>query len=89
MSITPLIQPNSLKYVPLRIFLIYFCFQQVVEFFHRAIEISTEVKQKTTKLKDYKDYLEKNEDIKAKMAALKTEVNQFAIQFPMPGFDDH
>jgi hypothetical protein len=23
------------------------------------------------------------------MAALKSEVNKFALQFPMPGFEDH
>lgn len=62
---------------------------QVVEFFHQAIEIATEVKQKTNKLKDYKDYLESNDEIKAKMAVLKNEVNQFSIKFPMPGFEDH
>ncbi len=61
----------------------------MVEFFHRAIQIASEVKQKTSKLKDYKDYLESNEEIKAKMVALKSEVNKFALQFPMPGFEDH
>ncbi|XP_057364901.1 serine hydroxymethyltransferase, mitochondrial-like [Daphnia carinata] len=64
-------------------------FEQMVEFFHRAIQIASEVKQKTSKLKDYKDYLESNEEIKAKMVALKSEVNKFALQFPMPGFEDH
>jgi glycine hydroxymethyltransferase len=62
---------------------------QIVEFFHRAIEISSEVKAKTSKLKDYKEFLDKDEGIKVKMATLKKEVNQFATQFPMPGFEDH
>lgn len=61
----------------------------MVEFFDRAISIVTEVKQKTNKLKDYKEYLENNQEVIAKMAALKKDVNQFALQFPMPGFDDH
>ncbi|XP_046645304.1 serine hydroxymethyltransferase, mitochondrial-like [Daphnia pulicaria] len=64
-------------------------FEQMVEFFHRAIGIASEAKQKTSKLKDYKEYLENNDEIKAKMAALKSEVNKFALQFPMPGFEDH
>lgn len=64
-------------------------FVQIVEFFHRAIEISSEVKQKTSKLKDYKEFLENDEAIKEKMATLKKEVNEFATQFPMPGFEDH
>ncbi len=61
----------------------------MVEFFHRAIGIASEAKQKTSKLKDYKEYLEINDEIKAKMAALKSKVNKFALQFPMPGFEDH
>ncbi|KAK4002737.1 hypothetical protein OUZ56_004542 [Daphnia magna] len=64
-------------------------FEQMVEFFHRAMEIAAGVKQKTSKLKDYKEYLESNEEVVAKMAALKSEVNHFALQFPMPGFEDH
>ena len=61
----------------------------MVDFFHQAIQIAAKVKQKTSKLKDYKDYLEQNDEVKDKMGALKKEVNQFALQFPMPGFDDH
>ena len=61
----------------------------MVEYFHRAIEISVEVKQKTSKLKDYKDFLETDPVVKEKMVSLKKEVNAFALQFPMPGFDDH
>ena len=61
----------------------------MVEYFSRAVEITLEAKKKTKKLKDFKEFLENDEDIKQKMAALKKEVNNFAIQFPMPGFDDH
>ena len=64
-------------------------FLQMVEFFHRAIGIASEVKQKTSKLKDYKEYLENNDEVKTKMDALKSEVNKFALQFPMPGFEEH
>lgn len=61
----------------------------MVEFFHRAIQIAAQVKQKTSKLKDFKEYLDNNEEVKAQMASLKNDVNKFALQFPMPGFDDH
>ena len=61
----------------------------MVEFFHRAIEIAADAKQKTSKLKDYKEFLESDAGVKEKMAGLKKEVNAFALQFPMPGFDDH
>jgi len=64
-------------------------FERMVEYFSRAVEITLEAKKKTKKLKDFKEFLENDEDIKQKMAALKKEVNNFAIQFPMPGFDDH
>nr|CAH0098277.1 unnamed protein product [Daphnia galeata] len=64
-------------------------FEQMVEFFHRAIGIASEVKPKTSKLKDYKEYLENNDEVKTKMDALKSEVNKFALQFPMPGFEEH
>lgn len=61
----------------------------MVEYFHRAIQIAAEAKQKTSKLKDFKEFLEQDSGVKAKMAALKSEVNAFALTFPMPGFDDH
>lgn len=65
-------------------------FEQVVEFFDRAITIVTYAKKASgTKLKDYKEYLESNSEIQDKMADLKKEVNSFASQFPMPGFKDH
>lgn len=62
---------------------------QVVEFFDRAVGIAGEAKAKTGKLKDYKEFLESDGEVGAKMAELKKQVNQFALQFPMPGFEDH
>lgn len=61
----------------------------MVEYFSRAVEISLEAKKKTNKLKDFKEFLENDEDIKQKMADLKKEVNDFALQFPMPGFGEY
>jgi len=62
---------------------------KMVEYFSRAVDIALEAKKKTNKLKDYREFLENDESIKQKMAELKKEVNSFAIQFPMPGFDGH
>ena len=62
---------------------------QVVEYFDRAIAITAAVKERTKKLADFKSFLEGDVQVRADMAALKSEVNQFALQFPMPGFDDH
>ena len=61
----------------------------MVEYFCRAIDIASEAKKKTKKLKDFKDFLNNDADIKKQMADLKKEVNDFALQFPMPGFEDH
>ena len=36
-----------------------------------------------------KEGIENDEDIKQKMADLKKEVNDFALQFPMPGFGEY
>lgn len=39
-------------------------------------------------LKDFKAKVENDEVIKAKVAQLRSEVQEFAVAFPMPGFDD-
>ncbi|KAK2727714.1 serine hydroxymethyltransferase, mitochondrial-like isoform X2 [Artemia franciscana] len=64
-------------------------FEKVVDFIAEATAIATEVKTKTNKLKDFKAFLETDEDVIAKMAQLKKAINEFAIRFPMPGFSDH
>lgn len=38
-------------------------------------------------LKDFKAKIITDEKIKQKIAALKADVEKFAIQFPMPGLD--
>jgi len=39
-------------------------------------------------LKDFKTYLLEDAGIQAKIQNLKSEVNDYASGFPMPGFDD-
>ena len=39
-------------------------------------------------LKDFKAKLQTDEGIKQKIATLKSQVENFALQFPMPGLDE-
>ncbi|XP_042203348.1 serine hydroxymethyltransferase, mitochondrial-like [Homarus americanus] len=65
-------------------------FEYVVELLDRACAIALEAKEKSgKKLADFKETLEKDAEIKAKVEALQAEVNEFSLKFPMPGFDDH
>jgi len=51
-----------------------------------AIEIQAASANNT--LKDFKIKLEEDKEAKKKLVALKCEVEEFALSFPMPGFDD-
>lgn len=63
---------------------------KVVDFIHRGLELSKEVsKISGPKLVDYKKVLSTDEGIKAKVAALKEEVEAFARQFQIPGLDTY
>ncbi|KFM72735.1 Serine hydroxymethyltransferase, mitochondrial, partial [Stegodyphus mimosarum] len=65
-------------------------FEQVVEFIDQAVKIALEVKKKSGKtVKEFKAYLETDDDIKAKIKSLRSDVEKFASTFPMPGFPDH
>lgn len=64
-------------------------FEQVAKFLDEAVQIAMDVKGKTDKLKDFKEFVAKDEETLKKLAALKAEVEKFARQFPMPGFDEH
>lgn len=59
-------------------------FEQIAEFLHEALQITTEIQDKVgKKLADFVPALEGNE----KINALRAKVNAFATTFPMPGFD--
>ena len=61
-------------------------FDKVAEFVHRGVGIAQSLKKETgSKLKDFKEYVEKN-DVK-ELTALKEEVEEFAKQFPTIGFE--
>merc|ERR1719282_2023066 len=64
-------------------------FVQVVQFIDEAVDIAREAQGKTKKLKDYKEFLERDEDINNKCQDLKKRVSDFARDFPMPGHEDH
>ncbi|CAF0974049.1 unnamed protein product, partial [Didymodactylos carnosus] len=64
-------------------------FKQIVEFLHEAILISSQAKEKTKTLKDYKQFLLNDPTIQANIKTLADKVIQFAQKFPMPGYPDH
>ncbi|XP_061191276.1 serine hydroxymethyltransferase-like [Saccostrea echinata] len=64
-------------------------FEQVVEFIHKGLEITKEAMQGCGPLlKDFKAKLVEDQVIKDKIANLRKEVENFALQFPMPGIDN-
>ncbi|RZF36159.1 hypothetical protein LSTR_LSTR013383 [Laodelphax striatellus] len=65
-------------------------FTRVVEFLDLAVHIAQDAKNKSgTKLKDFKDFVKGDDSVQQRMCDLKKTVEEFASQFPMPGFDDH
>ena len=40
-------------------------------------------------LREFREVVLNNEEIKGQIAGLKKEVREFAGKFPMPGFEDH
>uniref|UniRef100_A0AAY4B4I4 Serine hydroxymethyltransferase n=1 Tax=Denticeps clupeoides TaxID=299321 RepID=A0AAY4B4I4_9TELE len=64
-------------------------FEQVVEFMDEGFKIALDVKKKTGKLQDFKDFLLQDPETVAQIADLRQRVEAFARPFPMPGFHDH
>ena len=62
-------------------------FLQVVAFIDEAVEIARTAQGKTKKLKDYKEFLESDEEINKKCSDLKTRVSDFARNLPH-GYSD-
>lgn len=59
-------------------------FRKVADFLHAGVQVGLRIQEKSgKKLKDFEAALEGN----AELAALKKEVEAFATQFNMPGFD--
>lgn len=61
-------------------------FVKVVDFIDEGIEIGLDVKKKTTKLQDFKNFLLEDASTTRKIADLRARVETFARAFPMPGF---
>ncbi|XP_054640656.1 serine hydroxymethyltransferase, mitochondrial isoform X2 [Dunckerocampus dactyliophorus] len=64
-------------------------FVQVVEFMDEGFQIALDVKKKTGKLQDFKNFLLEDPETVARIAGLRHRVEAFARPFPMPGFHDH
>ena len=61
-----------------------------MELLDKACNIAMDAKSKSgKKLTDFKNVLKNDSDFKNRMQALQKEVNDFALKYPMPGFDDH
>ena len=59
-----------------------------MQFIHNALLLAIEVsKVSGPKLVDFKKVLEDDVSFHSKALEIKTEVENFAIQFPMPGYD--
>lgn len=59
-------------------------FEQVGVFLHEALIIALKIQEKSgPKLKDFSAMLEGNEEL----MDLKSRINHYVVQFPMPGFD--
>ncbi|XP_071873395.1 serine hydroxymethyl transferase [Bombus fervidus] len=62
----------------------------VVDFIHRGLLLAKEVSNISgPKLIDYKRVLNTDVNIKAKVTALREEVETFSRQFPIPGFEEY
>ncbi|XP_035244430.1 serine hydroxymethyltransferase, mitochondrial isoform X1 [Anguilla anguilla] len=64
-------------------------FEKVVEFMDEGIKIALDVKKKTGKLQDFKNFLLQDPETVGRLADLRQRVEAFARPFPMPGFHDH
>ena len=60
-------------------------FVKVAEFVDRAVNIAVDVKSKTKKLKDFRDYLDTTSV--PELVALRQEVEAYAASFPTIGFE--
>ncbi|KAM4701676.1 serine hydroxymethyltransferase, mitochondrial [Discoglossus pictus] len=63
-------------------------FEKVVDFIDEGIHIGLNVKSKTNKLQDFKNFLLEDQETVKQIADLRQRVEKFARAFPMPGFDE-
>lgn len=68
--------------------------KEVSEFLVEGINIAQEVEKKVAEkekstVKAFFKYLENDAEVKGKIEDLRKRVEEFALKFPIPGFDDH
>ncbi|KAL8602610.1 Serine hydroxymethyltransferase 2 [Nucella lapillus] len=63
-------------------------FDRIVDLLDRGVAIAVGVGKQTKTLKEFKAFVKENSEAQTQLAALKAEVNAFAKEFPMPGFQD-
>jgi glycine hydroxymethyltransferase len=63
-------------------------FKTVIDLIDEAVTIAADVKSKTQKLKDFKEFLNGDKETIQKLDQLKQKVESFAGKFPMPGYDE-
>ncbi|XP_073432941.1 serine hydroxymethyltransferase, mitochondrial isoform X1 [Dendrobates tinctorius] len=63
-------------------------FEKVVDFIDEGIKIGLDVKSKTAKLQDFKNFLLEDQATVQRIADLRQRVEKFARAFPMPGFEE-
>ena len=63
----------------------------VAELIDRAAVIVALAMSKATskKLKDFHTTCAQDPEVQSEMLSLRKEVNEYALKYPMPGFDDH
>jgi len=64
-------------------------FKQVVEMIDEAVSIAKGVQAKTKKVKEFKEFLAKDEETVGKCEDLRRRVNALAAEYPMPGHEDY
>ena len=64
-------------------------FKKVVQLVDKAVMLAKEAQSKTKTMKEYNAFINDDADITAKCDDLRAEVNDFALKYPMPGFDGH
>jgi len=63
-------------------------FEKVVEFIHKGITLTLEIQQSCgPTLREFKAKVQEQE-VQEKIAVLRKEVEEFAVDFPMPGFEN-
>ncbi|XP_048728394.2 serine hydroxymethyltransferase, mitochondrial-like [Ostrea edulis] len=63
-------------------------FEMIAEFLDRGVQVGINAKKYSKTLKEFREAVVSNEDIKAQIDQVRADVESFASQFPMPGLDD-